>query len=233
MNIAIIPARGGSKRIPRKNIKPFHGIPVIAYAIRAAEESGVFDEIFVSTDDSEIADLANSFGGSVLPMRSKELSDDNATTLDVIKYSVLELNQKSPSIDNVCCIYPVTPLLDSISLREGLKILESGDLDYVISGIRVTQPPHRIFVLDEFKIIKMLFPEHVLTRTQDIEPAYQDAGQFYWGKKNSWISGNSIFLSKSTILELPIGSVVDVDTLVDWEQAESLYKQKQISKNGF
>jgi N-acylneuraminate cytidylyltransferase len=232
MNIAIIPARGGSKRIPRKNIKLFRGTPVIAYAIRAAEKSGVFDKIFVSTDDNEIAEVAIRFGASLLPMRSIELSDDHATTLDVMKDAVINLDQVTSVIGNVCCIYPVTPLLKSNSLVEGLRILESGDLDYVISGLRVSQPPQRAFVLDDFRIVKMLSPEHIFTRTQDLKPAYQDAGQFYWGKKNSWISGSPIFSSKSTILELPIGSVIDIDTVTDWELAEKLFKQQKISKNG-
>jgi N-acylneuraminate cytidylyltransferase len=232
MNIAIIPARGESKRIPRKNIKLFHGIPVIAYAIKTARESGVFQDIYVSTDDLEISTIASSYGANVLPLRSKELSDDKATTLEVMKDTVLRLDEKLPLLDNVCCIYPVTPLLAPIALVNGLQILENEKMDYVLSAVRVSEPPHRTFMLDDFNVIKMLFPEYIETRTQDLEPTYQDAGQFYWGKKNSWKSGFPILSSNTTILELPFGSVVDVDTLTDWEHAEELFQQKKITRNG-
>lgn len=232
MNIAIIPARGASKRIPRKNIKLFHGTPVIAYAIKTARESGVFDDIYVSTDDMEIAEIAIRFGAKVLPLRSKELSDDEATTLEVMKDAVLKLDDKLPHLDNICCVYPVTPLLTPMALVNSLQILEDGKMDYVVSAMRVSESPHRTFILDDAKVIKMLFPEYSETRTQDLKLTYQDAGQFYWGKKNSWKSGFPILLSNTTILELPFGSVVDVDTLKDWAHAEELFQQNENTRNG-
>jgi len=232
MNIAIIPARGESKRIPRKNIKLFHGTPVIAYAISTARESEVFHDIYVSTDDMEIAKLAISFGANVLPLRSKELSNDKATTLEVMKDAVLKLDSELPYVENVCCLYPVTPLLTPTALVSSLQILEEGEIDYVLSAMRVSESPYRSFILDDAKAIKLLFPEYSETRTQDLRPAYQDAGQFYWGKKNSWKSGLPILLSKTTILELPFGSVVDVDTLSDWERAEELFQQNEKFRHG-
>ena len=223
MNIAVIPARGGSKRIPRKNIKHFHGLPVIAYAIKAAKESGVFDEIYVSTDDEEIAEVATSFGAKVPWIRQPELSDDYATTISVLQDAVKKLETNLIELENICCIYPATPLLKPRFLSEGLKILENGDWDYVFSGLKTTSPPQRFFSLGISKGVEMLFPEHMTTRTQDLSNYYYDAGQFYWGRKTSWKSSLPIFSSKSTILEMPSESAVDIDTPEDWHYAEALF----------
>ena len=143
MNIAIIPARGGSKRIPRKNIRLFHGIPVIAYAIKAAKESGIFDEVFVSTDDGEIADIAISFGAKVPWMRPKELSDDFATTVKVMQDAVKRFDTNLNRLEFVCCIYPTTPLLRPNLFLEGLRVLKDGDWDYVIAASLARTPPER------------------------------------------------------------------------------------------
>ena len=226
MNIAIIPARGGSKRIPRKNIKLFHGLPVIAYAIKAALESGVFDEIFVSTDDEEIAQVAISFGARIPWIRPKDLSDDHATTLSVIQHAVKKLELDLKALENVCCIYPATPLLKSSFLVEGLKILQTSDWDYVVSAVRVETPPERFFSLGGAKEIQMHFPEYEEKRTQDFSTTYQDAGQFYWGKKFSWGSGMPVFSSTSTIIEIPREFSIDVDTLDDWRLAERLFESQ-------
>ena len=223
MNIAVIPARGGSKRIPRKSIKPFHGLPVIAYAIKVAKESEVFDEVFVSTDDEEIAEVAVSFGATIPWLRSKDLSDDHSTTISVMQDAVKRLKLDLMDLENICCIYPATPLLKPSFLSQGLNILESGDWDYVFSGSKASTPPQRYFSLGISKEVKMLFPEFEETRTQDFARIYHDAGQFYWGRKSSWDSGLPIFLSKSTILEIPSNSVVDIDTPEDWHYAEALF----------
>ena len=223
MNIAIIPARGGSKRIPRKNIKLFHGLPVIAYAIKAAKESKVFDEVFVSTDDEEIAEVAASFGATIPWLRSKELSDDYATTVRVMKDAVNKIGSKLIGLENICCIYPATPLLKPSYLSQGLKILESGDWDYVFSSLKASTPPQRFFSLGTSKEVEMLFTEFEATRTQDFAHVYHDAGQFYWGRKSSWETGLPIFSSKSTILEIPGKSAVDIDTPEDWHYAEALF----------
>ena len=223
MNIAIIPARGGSKRIPRKNIRLFHGIPVIAYAIKAAKESGIFDEVFVSTDDGEIADIAISFGAKVPWMRPKELSDDFATTVKVMLDAVKRFDTNLNRLEFVCCIYPTTPLLRPNLFLEGLRVLKDGDWDYVIAASLARTPPERFLSLGENNEVMMRFPEHEITRTQDFSPAYHDAGQFYWGKKTAWESALPLFTSKSTILELPRELAVDLDTLDDWHYAELLF----------
>ena len=223
MNIAIIPARGGSKRIPRKNIKLFYGVPVIAYAIKAAKDSGIFDEIIVSTEDLEIADVAKNFGATVPWPRADNLSDDYSTTIDVMQDAVKKLGPLLKSKDNVCCIYPATPLLKPSFLSEGVDILESGDWNYVFSGLKTNAHPQRYFSLGNSTEVEMLLPEYIETRTQDLPRVYYDAGQFYWGKKFSWELKLPIFSSKSTILELPIDTVVDIDTPEDWDYAEKLF----------
>lgn len=223
MNIAVIPARGGSKRIPRKNIKLFKGIPVIAYAINVAFESKVFDKIFVSTDDKEIAEISESFGAIVPWLRPSELSNDFATTLNVMQDTVKKLDSLLVDLEYVCCIYPTTPLLQPLKLLQGLDILNQGDWDYVISASLSNTAPERMLTLGKHREIQMRFPEHELTRTQDLPSAYHDAGQFYWGRKSAWESALPLFTSKSTILELPRESAVDVDTLDDWVYAEQLY----------
>ena len=226
MNIAVIPARGGSKRIPRKNIKLFHGIPIIAYAIKVAQESEVFDEIFVSTDDAEIAEVSRKFGATVPWLRGKNLSDDHATTVSVMQDAVIKLESDMRALENVCCIYPATPLLEAQFITRGLKILENENWSYVFSGIRTKALPQRFFSLGASKGVQMLLPKYQETRTQDLEHFYQDAGQFYWGHKSSWEDGLPIFTTKSTILEIPSESVVDIDTPQDWHYAETLFDMK-------
>jgi len=227
MNIAVIPARGGSKRIPRKNIKLFHGLPVIAYAIKAAKESEIIDEVFVSTDDEEIAEIAISFGATIPWMRSKDLSDDFATTVSVMQDAVKKLETNLIELENICCIYPATPLLKPSFLSQGLEILENGDWSYVFSGLKASTPPQRFFSLGTSMGVEMLFHEYEMTRSQDITDFYYDAGQFYWGRKSSWESGLPIFSSKSTILEIPSESAVDIDTPEDWHYAEALFNLKR------
>ena len=226
MNIAIIPARGGSKRIPRKNIKLFHGLPVIAYAIKAARESEIFDEVFVSTDDEEIAEVAMSCGATIPWMRSKDLSDDHATTIRVMQDTVNKLSTNLIDLENICCVYPVTPLLRPNFLSQGFKTLQNGNWDYVISAVRVGTPKERFFSLGATKQIEMHFPQYEATRTQDFSPSYHDAGQFYWGRKSSWALGVPIFSSHSTFIEIPSELSVDVDTLDDWRLAERLFESQ-------
>lgn len=223
MNIAIIPARGGSKRIPRKNIKLFHGLPIIAYAIQIARESMVFDEVFVSTDDTEIADISRKFGAVVPWMRSRDLSDDLATTVSVMQDAVIRLESEMNALENVCCIYPTTPLLRANYIKQGLDLLSHDKWHYVFSGMRVNALPQRFFKLGDSEEVNMLFPKYENIRTQDLDQIYQDAGQFYWGRKNSWKNGLPIFTSQSTMIELHSDSVVDIDTLEDWYYAESLF----------
>jgi N-acylneuraminate cytidylyltransferase len=224
MNIAVIPARGGSKRIPRKNIKLFNGLPVISYAIAAAKDSALFDQIVVSTDDEEIAEIAISFGASIPWMRQKDLSDDYSTTISVMQDAVNQLDASVNDLKYVCCIYPATPLLSPSFLRDGLRILKNGNWDYVVTASLSKAPPERSLVIGNTNEITMRFPGHETTRTQDFPPAYFDAGQFYWGRKTAWQRGLPILTSKSTILELPRELAVDIDTLDDWHYAERIFK---------
>jgi N-acylneuraminate cytidylyltransferase len=227
-SVAIIPARGGSKRIPRKNIKLFHGLPIIAYAIKTARESDIFDEVIVSTDDEEIAEVALRFGATVPWMRSKELADDYTTTVSVMQDAVKKLKMTCPELENICCIYPTTPFLKAQFLVNSHNILVDGDWSYVFSGLKTNTNPLRFFSLEKSKEVKMLFPKHETTRTQDLPPIYHDAGQFYWGRTAAWESGLPIFSSNSTIIELPNGSVIDIDTEGDWLRAERLFEIQKV-----
>jgi N-acylneuraminate cytidylyltransferase len=228
MRIAVIPARGGSKRIPKKNIKKFHGIPMISYAIKAAQESEIFDAIYVSTDDEEIKEIAVSFGAEVPWIRKAELSDDYATTVGVMQDAVRNLKSIIVNSDLVCCIYATTPFLKPIFLAQGLQIIQEENWDYVLSASRADTPPERFFSLEEGNRVELLFPEHELTRTQDLPIRYRDAGQFYWGREACWESGLPIFSSKSTIVEIPRELALDIDTPEDWDYASHLFAMQRI-----
>jgi pseudaminic acid cytidylyltransferase len=223
MSIAVIPARGGSKRIPRKNIKLFKGLPVIAYAIKAAKDSGAFSEIFVSTDDEEIAEVAVSFGATIPWMRPNELSEDYSTTVSVMKDAVLKLKSSYSQLEYVCCIYPATPLLQPRFIREGFEVIQEGEWDYTFAASRAEVPPQRFFSLDATNRVELHFPENETTRTQDFLPSYRDAAQFYFGRTSSWELGLQIFSSRSTVIEIPRELSVDIDTLDDWHYAEHLF----------
>jgi len=222
MNIAVIPARGGSKRIPRKNIKEFNGKPAISYAIKAAFESQVFSEVIVSTDDEEIAEYSRSQGAKIPWLRSEELSNDFATTSQVMQDAVLKLD--SEDLENVCCIYPVTPLLRPKYISEGLRVLKNLDWSYVFSAVKNDSNPQRFFTLNSSNSVSMLLPEFALTRTQDLQQTFYDAGQFYWGKKSAWVSEEPIFSNRSTIIQIPGDFAVDIDTIEDWELALERYR---------
>lgn len=222
MNIAIIPARGGSKRIPRKNIKDFFGKPVIAYSIEAAIDACCFDRIIVSTDDEEVADIAKNFGAEVPFIRPCDISDDYASTLDVISHAITEL--KLPDNTNVCCIYATAPLISSEKLKEGLAIFSASKLDYVFSATEFSYPIQRAFKLSNNSNVEMFQPEHFNSRSQDLEKAYHDAGQFYWGSSSAFLLKTSIFSSNSKPVILPTTQVQDIDTPEDWRLAEMLFK---------
>ncbi len=222
MNIAIIPARGGSKRIPRKNIKEFCGKPMIAYSIEAAKKSECFERIIVSTDDSEIANVAKQYGAEVPFIRPDDISDDYASTLDVIAHAITELNL--PKNTNVCCIYATAPLISSRKLVEGLTIFNTSDLDYVFSATEFSYPIQRAFKLSNNGHVEMFQPECFDSRSQDLEKAYHDAGQFYWGNASAFLHKTPIFGNTSIPIILPITQVQDIDTPDDWRLAEMLFK---------
>jgi pseudaminic acid cytidylyltransferase len=222
MLLAIIPARGGSKRIPRKNIRDFAGRPMIGYAIAAARDAGVFDRIVVSTDDDEIAAIAKEQGADVPFMRPPELSNDTAGTVPVIQHAMQVLAQTGAQATQVCCIYPGVPLLQARVLRQALDRLQDSGCDFVFPVLEFPSPVQRALAREADGSTRSMFPEHAQTRTQDLPPAYHDAGQFYWGTAAAWRSGRSPHLGARTIV-LPSWAAVDIDTPDDWARAEALY----------
>ncbi|RAX54626.1 pseudaminic acid cytidylyltransferase [Helicobacter sp. 16-1353] len=219
MKIAIIPARGGSKRIKNKNIKDFCGKPIISYAIDSAINSNIFDRVIVSTNSKEIMDIAIECGAEVPNLRSESLSDDFATTLDVMSYEVKKLDLDDDTI--VCCIYPTTPLLKPEFLRLGLEKIPKNA--YCFSACAFNSNPLRGFFIKDNKLI-LLDRKFEFSRTQDIEAMYYDAGQFYFGYAVNFANKQSIFSEDSTLVVLPEISVVDINTNDDWEIAEIKYK---------
>lgn len=223
MKIAIIPARGGSKRIPRKNIKAFHGKPMIAYSIEAAQKSGCFDRIIVSTDDQEIADAALKYGAEVPFLRPADIADDYATTMDVMVHAIQYLAKENISPEFVCCIYATAPFILADDLRKGLGILNEPNVEYAFSATSFPFPIQRAIKLTEQGDVEMFSEQYADTRSQDLVEAYHDAGQFYWGKTSAFLARKAIFAEHSKVVLLPRKRVQDIDTVEDWELAEALF----------
>ena len=222
MKLCVIPARGGSKRILRKNIKNFCGKPMIAWSIAAAQASELFDAIIVSTDDAEIADIATQWGAEVPFTRPEELSNDYVGTIPVIAHATeWAINQKMP-VTAVCCIYATAPFVQIDDLKQGWNALNSGTWDYAFTVTEFPAPIFRAFKQSAEGGVEMFFPEHFSTRSQDLQLAYHDAGQFYWGTPQAWLEGKSIFSPTSKPLVIPQWRVQDIDTPEDWERAELL-----------
>lgn len=222
--IAIIPARGGSKRIPRKNLKPFDGVPMIARSIATALDSGLFDQVLVSTDDPEIAELARACGARVPFMRPAELADDFTGTGPVIAHALEALRERGETFDYACCIYATAPLLQVRYLRQGFAALAAHpDKSFAFSVCSFAFPVQRALTLDEQGALTALYPEFRGTRSQDLPPAYQDAGQFYWGRSAAWLRGDLVFSPLSLPVILPRHLVQDIDSEEDWLRAEYLY----------
>ncbi len=230
MHVAIIPARGGSKRIPRKNIKDFGGRPMIAFAIEAALESGLFENVVVSTDDAEIAGIARDYGAAVPFERPPELADDFAVTTDVMAHAadwaVKAAGERT--LESLCCIYPTAPLLLSEDLKRGLSALQSGDWSYAFSVTDFAAPIFRAFQQTENGGLEMFFPEHLNTRSQDLPEALHDAGLFYWGRPKAWLEKQAIFEKHSKPVMIPRWRVQDIDTPEDWTRAEFIFKQMEV-----
>lgn len=220
MNVAVIPARGGSKRIPRKNIKNFCGKPMIAWAIDAARLSGCFARIIVSTDDEEIAEVARQHGAEVPFRRPPELSDDHTATQPVIAHAIRHLSVSASPPDLTCCIYATAPFLQAIDLQRGLEILLESNADYAFSVTRYAFPIQRAVRHLSNGRLSMFEPQHISTRSQDLEEAYHDAGQFYWGRSQAWLSSLPIFSEHAVPVILPNHRVQDIDTPEDWRRAE-------------
>ena len=221
--VAIIPARGGSKRIPRKNIKDFFGKPLIAYSIEVAINSNLFEKVIVSTDDEEIAKIAIKYGAVVPFLRPKELSDDFIGTGAVVNHVLEYLKSAGENYDFACTIYATAPFLNKKYLIEGFEKLQKGDAKIAFSCTSMPFPIQRTFKITDNKRCKMFWPENFMTRSQDLEEAYQDAGQFYWEKINQ--DSKEITFGKDSIpIILPRYLVQDIDTLEDWERAEYMYE---------
>ena len=221
MQLAVIPARGGSKRIPRKNIKEFHGQPMIAWSIQAALNSSCIDEVWVSTDDDEIAAIAQSYGAKIPFIRPANLADDFATTADVMQHAVQAYQTQYQQLPNyVCCLYATAPFVQRQDLQKGFELIQTKSLDYVFSATSYPFPIQRAIKLDKDGAVNMFSPEHFNTRSQDLEEAWHDAGQFYWGRSEAWLSKARIFSPQSSTVALPRFRVQDIDTSEDWQRAE-------------
>lgn len=223
MNIAIIPARGGSKRIPRKNIKDFYGKPMIAYSIEAAIQSGCFDRVIVSTDDREIAEVAKQYGAEVPFTRPTEIADDHATTMDVMHHAINWCLKHGDNLEAVCCLYATAPFVSVDSLRHGYKVLSEGKCEFVFTATTFSFPIQRAIKLSDRGEVTMFSPEYEQVRSQDLVEAYHDAGQFYWGTVQAFTERKPIFASHSKVILLPRIKVQDIDTPEDWSFAEALY----------
>lgn len=217
--LAIITARGGSKRIPRKNIKEFLGKPIIAYSIEAAIESGIFDEVMVSTDDEEIKEVALKFGASVPFMRSEETSNDMAMTHEVVIEVIDQYEKLGRKFDYVCCIYPTAPFITAEKLRMGLEKLDNDDVDAVVPIVPFSFPPQRAFVIRDNKVAFNM-PENRLVRSQDLEKWYHDCGQFYFLKTKQFMIEKKLIMDRTAPIIMDELEVQDIDNFDDWKIAE-------------
>jgi N-acylneuraminate cytidylyltransferase len=227
MKFAVIPARGGSKRIPRKNIKLFCGKPMIAWSIEAALQSDCFDRVLVSTDDAEIAEVARQFGAQVPFMRPAELADDHTSTTAVIAHAIDWFSANGHPPNQVCCIYATAPFVTAKDLRRGFAVFTETGCEYAFAVTSYAFPIQRAIRITQADRVEMFNPEQFSTRSQDLENAYHDAGQFYWGKSSAWLKGSIIFSNASAPVMLPRHRVQDIDTPEDWLRAEWLFKALQ------
>jgi len=222
-NLAIIPARGGSKRIPHKNIKKFLGKPIIAYSIEAAKKSGLFDEVMVSTDDNEIAEVAKQYGAKVPFMRSNKNSDDFSTLAEVIIEVAKKYEETGGKYDNICCLLSTAPFITSRRITEAYNKLREGSLDSVCPVVVFSYPVLRALEFGNDKKLRMINPEYLNSRSQDLKPAYHDCGSFYWVKTEALKKEKTLLCKNGSAIILPETEVQDIDTKTDWELAEIKY----------
>jgi len=220
VNICVIPARGGSKRIPRKNIKQFNGKPIIAWSIEAAIKSKCFDRIVCSTDDEEIAAVANEYGAETPFLRPASLSDEYTPTIPVIAHAIRYMQQRGRSINLVCCIYATAPFIDPDDIKHALETINATSADYCFSVTSYPFPIQRSIRITKESRCEMLQPEMFEKRSQDLEEVFHDAAQFYWGKSSAWLGGKMMFSKGSIPYILPRYRVQDIDTLEDWKRSE-------------
>lgn len=229
MKVAVIPARGGSKRIPRKNIRNFCGKPMLAWSIDAALKSGCVDRVVVSTDDPEIASVAQEHGADVPFMRPANLADDYAGTTVVVQHAVQWLISQGVDVSEACCLYATAPFVTAEDLRRGFDLLVQSGASYAFSVTTYSFPIQRALKLTEAGRIAMFHPEHADTRSQDLEEAYHDAGQFYWGTRQAWLDAAAIYANHSVPVMLPRYRVQDIDTQEDWERAVWMFEAMRAS----
>ncbi len=222
--LAIITSRGGSKRIPRKNIKDFLGKPIMAYSIEAAKETGIFDEIMVSTDDEEIAEIARKYGAEVPFMRSAETAGDFATTADVVAEVLGEYEKLGKKFDEVCVLYPTAPFVTGEAIGKAMEDLERSGADTVLPVVKFSFPPQRCVVMDENGFLHPKWPESMPMRSQDLEPFYHDCGQFYCLKVRAFMEQKKIVMESCVPFIQDEMNVQDIDTITDWEIAEMKYR---------
>lgn len=223
MKIAMITARGGSKRIPRKNIKEFCGKPILAYSIEAAIKSGIFDEVMISTEDDEIAEIAQRCGATFPFRRSKEMAGDHAMTIDVMLEVAEEYRKRGREPESICCIYPTAPFVTAEKLRKANDLFEKSGCDAVIPVVRFSFPPQRCFVING-EYMKFKWKEYELSRSQDLEPYYHDAGQFYFIRTGVMKKGHTLVPEKTAPLIMDEMEVQDIDNIDDWNIAEIKYQ---------
>ena len=224
MKLCVIPARGGSKRIPRKNIKNFCGQPIIAYSIRAAMRSKLFDNIIVSTDDEEISRISRQFGAETPFIRPSDIADDHTGTNAVVKHAILWCQEHGDPVSLACCVYATAPFINEIYIKEGHDKLIRSKKSFVFSVTSYPFPIQRALRISPEGDISMFYPEHSATRSQDLTEAYHDAGQFYWGHAGAFLQEEMMFSEKSLPVILPRHLVQDIDTMEDWTRAEYMYK---------
>lgn len=227
MRLCVIPARGGSKRIPRKNIRDFCGKPMIAWSIEAAIKSEYFDRIIVSTDDEEIASVAKRYGAEIPFLRPAQLADDYTGTTAVMAHATEWQNSHGEVASTVCCLYATAPFIRASDLQKGFDILESSGAEYAFSVTSYAFPIQRAIRITENQRVEMFQPEHFNTRSQDLEEAWHDAGQFYLGTASVWCEERAVFGEGSVTVKLPRHRVQDIDTPEDWVRAEWLFKALQ------
>lgn len=224
MNIAIITARGGSKRIPRKNIKSFLGYPIIKYSIDAALKSQCFDEVMVSTDDKEIAKISKKLGAKVPFLRSAKTSGDHASTASVIEEVLLEYKKRGQTSEYACCIYPTAPFITSEKLKRGYQIIRRLKADAAIPVVRYSYPIQRALKINDQGFLKMIHPGNMFKMSQEFISTYHDSGQFYWLRVSNFLKQRRIFAKKTVAIEIPESEVQDIDVKEDWKIAEIKYQ---------
>lgn len=229
MKIAVIPARGGSKRIPGKNVRLFCGKPMIAWSIEAAIQSNCFELVVVSTDDAHIASIAQRYGATVPFMRPESLSDDYTGTVPVIAHAVRWISENIAPVSFACCVYATAPFIAASDIKRGLQALIDKGAEYAFSVTTYAFPIQRAIRINKNGRVTMFHPEYLEARSQDLELAWHDAGQFYWGMAESWKKGIPIFSESSVSVPIPRSRVQDIDTVEDWEHAEYMFKAMQLA----